>query len=174
MAAFYVVLIALGVLLVLVLICAVALWWNRSGENPRYDERQLEEQRKAREVSDMVSMIYFIFVMCWLALAEMNGKETLKPYLLVWIGLVIQIMTYHIYCVMTHAALPFGQKPVATICWSTFAGLVQFGNYYTSHAGEPLITDQNQGVGVINLVAGVVFLAIALLHLITLLREEKE
>ena len=59
MSAMTVILLCFAVLAVLVLICAVCLWWDRNGENKSYDERQLMEQGRARAVADTVEAVYF-------------------------------------------------------------------------------------------------------------------
>ena len=167
-----VILICVGVLAALVLICGVSLWWNRSGENKAYDERQLVEQGRARAVADTVEMIYYFCLMVYLIYTEYGEVETLPVFELIFIGLLIQIMTYHIYCVMTHAALPFGQKPVGTILLSVFWGLMQFGNYFIGHRDKDLLS--GNGIGLLNLIAGTAFFFLALIHLIALLRKERE
>lgn len=174
MGACQVCLISIGILLLLVVICAVALWWNRNGENKAYDERQLVEQGKARAVADTVAVIYFLLLIAYLGYAESNQTPTLPAYFLILTGLLLQVMTYHIYCVMTHAALPFGQNPKIMIFWWALAGVVQFGNYFTNHGGELLVGENRVSVGLINVVVGVAFLALAVMHLIAYLWREKE
>ena len=172
MTAIGVILICAAVLAALVLICAVCLWWDRNGENKSYDERQLLEQGRARAVADTVGMTYFFLLMALLSYEDNWLMQNVPVYLLILIGLLIQVLTYLIYCVMTHAALPFGQKPVSMILLSIFWGVVQFGNYFTSHRNEGLLS--GNGIGLLNLIAGTGFFFLALIHLIALLRKERE
>jgi len=171
MTAMGVILICIAVLAVLVLICAVALWWNRSGENKSYDERQLVEQGRARAVADTVEMVYYFCLMVYLTYTGYGNMETLPVFDLIFIGLLIQFMTYHIYCLMTHALLPFGQSPILTICTSMLMSLVQFGYYGLDNWGEAPGSGELE---VLHLVAGTAFAFYALLHLIALLRKERE
>ena len=172
MTAMSVILICIAVLAALVLICAMCRWWDRSGENKAYDERQLVEQGRARAVADTVGMTYFFFLMALLSYEDSWLTQKIPVYLLILIGLLVQVMTYLIYCVMTHAALPFGQKPVGTILLSVFWGLMQFGNYFASHRDEGLLS--GNGIGLLNLIAGTAFFFLALIHLIAMLRKERE
>lgn len=172
MTAMTVILICGGVLAVLVLICAVCLWWDRNGENKAYDERQLAEQGRARAVADTVGLTYFFLLMALLSYEDSWLMQKIPVYLLILIGLLIQVLTYLIYCVMTHAALPFGQNPVSTIVLSVFWGVLQFGNYYTSHRDEGLLS--GNGIGLLNLIAGAAFFFLALIHLVAFLRKERE
>lgn len=174
MTAIGVIGIAVAALLTLVLVCGTARGLYRSGDNKAYDERQLIEQGRARAVANTVEAVYFGLLTAYLIHMEFGGKQTLPPSLLIFIGLLLQIMTYHIYCVMTHAALPFGENPKATIFWLTAAGLVQFGNFCTNHRTPPLWAPGDTGIGVLNLAAGTAFFFLALLHLICLLRKERE
>ncbi|MBR3949557.1 MAG: hypothetical protein IKJ84_02670 [Oscillospiraceae bacterium] len=171
MTATTVILVCIGVLALLVLICAVALWWNRSGENKAYDERQLVEQGRARAVADTVEMVYYFCLMVYLTYTEFGNIETLPVFELIFIGLLIQIMTYNIYCLMTHALLPFGQSPILTISSSVIMSLVQFGNYALDVQRG---ASGFEGLDMLHLVAGTAFAFYALIHLIALLRKERE
>ena len=174
MTAMAVILICAGVLVLLVLICAVCLWWNRSGENKAYDERQLVEQGRARAVADTVSLIYFIFLMVMLSAEDPWLTQYIPVYLLILIGVEIQVLTYHIYCVMTHALLPFGTTPYTTLLVSVTWSVILFGNYYVKHRGEALISGGEGSIGLLCLVLGMTFAFYALIHLIALLRKERE
>ena len=171
MTAMGVILICIAVLAALVLICAVSLWWNRSGENKAYDERQLVEQGRARVVAGTVGMTYFFLLMILLAYEDGWLTQKLPAYELIFIGLLIQIMTHNIYCLMTHALLPFGQSPIVTICTSVLMSLVQFGYYGLDSWGGVPVSGERE---VLHLVAGTAFAFYALLHLIALLRKERE
>lgn len=174
MTAMGVILICIAVLAVLVLICAVSLWWNRSGENKAYDERQLVEQGRARVVAGTVGEIYFFLLMVLLFDENSWLTQRIPLYLVIFIGLMIQSMVYHIYCVMTHALLPFGKSPVLTISTSVLMSLIQFGYYAMDYQMErhiPGVLDQDS---LLHLILGVVFAFYALIHLIALLRKERE
>lgn len=174
MTAIGVIGIAVAVLLTLVLVCGTARGWYRSGDNKAYDERQLVEQGRARAVADTVEVVYFGLLIVYLIYVEFGGRQTLPPSMLIFIGLIIQVVTYHIYYVMTHAALPFGENPKTTIFWLMAAGVVQFGNFWMNHSDSPLWAPGDTGIGLLNLVAGTAFFFLALIHLIALLRKERE
>lgn len=169
-----VILICIAVLAVLVAICAVCFWWDRNGENKAYDERQLLEQGRARAVADTVGMTYFFLLAVLLMYEDGWLTQKIPVYLLILIGLLIQAMTYHIYCVMTHALLPFGQSPIMTILSAVLMSLFQFWDVAIVYPMEARISGTLGSGSLLHLILGMSFAFYALIHLIALLRKERE
>jgi len=167
------VLAALGVLALLVLACWVSVWWQRKGFGKDFDERQLQAQGQARLFSDAVSFAYFLPLALWLWYASRKGIATMEPYLLVIFGLLLNATAFHIYCIMTYAALPLGKRPGVAAAWFALMGVVQLAYFFCDGSGSVPVTGPDSFLWV-NLSFGVACLSLAAAHLISLLRKEKE
>jgi len=119
------VLIMLGALLALVALCWGLLRMQRRAPTEEYDERQKIEQGKASQISMMVGFMYFLLVICWMYLDMMPAEG----YFLIFVGLMLEMMVYHICCLLTHSALPLSQKP-----WRSIGGYAVLGTVWSLHA----------------------------------------
>ncbi len=100
----------LGGLGVIVLICKAALWLERYFPGEEYDERQKIARGNAYRVYFYVSIIWLLLGLClWIWLEE----EWLFQFFA--LGIQIQIMTFNIYCFLTHADMPLSSKPKVMI-----------------------------------------------------------
>lgn len=104
----------------------------------------------------------------------MFGGDRDGMLLVVFFGFLAQTMAFHIYCLLTHAALPMSQKPVTTI--------VSYGVLAASQVVYLLIgidldgrwPDKPPVMTWLYLSMAVGFGALCVMHLIQYLRDKKE
>ena len=164
------VLMMLGVLLVMVALCWVCLWFEKKAPSEDYDERQKIAQGNASEISLWVGIVYSFAVIYWMK----EDKMPAEGYLVIFAGLVLQLMVFHIYCLMTHSALPLSQKPWVTIVNYSILAVVWIlrATMYDPAWGTSLY---GAGSGFWATVLGAFcFCALAVMHLISLIWKEKE
>ena len=163
----------LGILLGIVLLCAVVIFLERKFPGKEYDERQKIMRGKAADLSLMTGWVYFLVVMTIL-IRQMEGEKIVEPFLLIFFGLELQMLVYHTYCLLTHSAMPFSQSPIISIVGYSFSGLLQLGFIYNRLGDFPIAMVGRGSAGWIHLTGGVFFLYPALMHLIQMLWKEKE
>ena len=161
-------LMTIGVLLALVLLCAVVIFMERKYPSENYDERQKQSRGRAYRLSFWVGLIYYFTVMCIMIFDEIASVE---PYLLLFFGFVLQIMVLHIYSVMTHAAVPLSEKPGVAIVSYLVAGVL---NLLMNDYSKPIPLVGERSIAAIRPVLGILGLALAAMHLIQYLRDRKE
>ena len=170
-------LIFFGCVVGLVVICAVSIWWRRSGSSVEsYDERQKIAHGEAFQVALIVGSAYYLLLAILYMLQRDRGSYSVDPYLGIFFGFMLQTMLYHIYCLLTHSALPLHQKPSTPILCCGISGLMQFANgfsRYSKHGVLPSLTGEGTEQSVY-LMSGVFLLSLAVIHLIAMLWKEKE
>ena len=163
-------LITLGVLLALVLICAVTIWLERKFPSAKFDERQKIARGNAHRLSSLVGDVYGLVVLTIL-IRQVENEKLIEPYLLVFGGLLLQVMVLHIYCILTHAALPLSEKPGVAVASYLFVGT--FYLLSTDFSGPfPLVGKGSEVWAWLGVMVS--FYALAVMHIIYLLRREKE
>ena len=91
------------------------------------------------------------------------------------IGILIQLQSFHIYCLMTHSALPLGEKPVPTIIGNFSLGSIYLAQYYLQRIPENIAwLTGAQSMNLFRLLISFNFFLLAGLHLIAHLRKEQE
>lgn len=162
--------IIIGVFLLLAALCWGVRWMERNVPLDRYDERQNFARGNAFRISFWVGMF-------WYAVAMLCAAGDLLPvddWLLIYGGVVLQVMVFHIYCVMSSAALPLSEKPMPTILIYTVLGAGQLWDTFTN-VGAQEMPLMGRGSSVwFHLTAAVCFFSVAAMHLISLFRKEKE
>ncbi len=160
-------------LLVVCLVCWGYLACSRRRRDVRYDERQQKARLEAGRISSFFSYAYFGGLALYLAWACFYGASTPPAYLLVCVGLLLKLMAYHIYCIFSHAALPLGEKPLAAV--TLYGGMAFFqGLYFWDHVRLGHLDTPGWEYGILNLIGAFCFGFLAVFHLITMLRKEKE
>ena len=151
-------------------LCWYRLWIEKKAPSDDYDERQKIEQGKANGITMLTGLIYFVVLMCWME----RGTLPADPRFLIFVGILLELMVYHIYCLMTHAALPLSRKPKSAI-----GSYVTLGIIWTLRACmyDPAWGMDLHGTGVgfwrFVLTAFCAF-SLAAMHLISYLRDKKE
>jgi len=173
MLAWKMVLLIVGVLAFVIALCAITVWMEKRFPSKEYDERQKIAKGRGYRLSFWVGMVYYLAVAIVL-IGQVDGEKTVEPYLLVMIGLILQAMVDHTYCLFTHSALPLSQNRVVTVFGYVVCGtlqLVQFrilskrgGLALVGHGSSPWIC----------LIAGCCFFYLTVLHVIQALMERKD
>ena len=163
----------LGILVGIVLICAVVIFLERKFPGREYDERQKIMRGKASDLSLTTGFVYFLVITAIL-IRQVEGEKTVEPFLLIFFGLELQMLVYHTYCLLTHSAMPLSQRPVTAVVCYSFSGLIQLGFIYNRLGDFPIAMVGRGSAGWIHLTGGVFFLYLALMHLIQMLWKEKE
>ena len=167
------VLLIIGVLVFVVALCAVAVWVEKKFPGEAFDERQKAARGRGYRLSFWVGVIYYMGVVIVL-LRQVDGEKTVEPYLLVLIGVVLQEMVDHTYCLLTHSALPLSQNRLWAVCSYVVCGtlhITQFHNL-SKRDGFSLV-----GYGTsswIWLICGCCFFYLTVLHIIQALMDRKE
>ena len=159
-----------AVLAAIVLLCAAVIWFERKFPGKAYDERQNLYRGNAYSAAFWVGAAYFFAYICWLLPDSFEPPVELDPFLVVYIGLIIQAMVFHTYCLLTKSALPLSGKPIFSMISYGMLGTQSLLNYYF-RLNNPYVGDSMQ---VVSLVNGFSFYALILMHLISLLWKEKE
>ena len=180
--------ITLSALIGIVLLCLAAIWLEKKFPGKKFDEMQTISRLKGYRLAFLVGFLYYLISLSIL-IHQVDSEKTVEPYLIVTIGVLIQLMVVHTYSLLNHAALPLGEKPLAVIgcyCFCGFLQLVNFRNQYESYELMMLL-DNKVVIGLEDmgltgqgsiiwfyLAFGICFFYLALLHTIQYLRREKE
>ena len=164
------ILMTIGALAMILIFCAVVIAVERKFPSERYDERQKQARGNSYRLSFWTGTVYYLAVMAYLTF-QIGEELLIEPFLLIFVGLLLQVMVAHFYSILTHAALPLSEKPGIAVLSYLFCGILQLTSYDYSQP-IPLVGQGSQKW--VLLLAGVSFLTLALLHLISILRREKE
>ena len=169
MSIIHVVGLVIGLLALVVLLCAAVTWMERKVPKMEYDERQKSVQGKAYALAFNVGLLYFIPVTIWQMLQAEAGKMFMEMYLILFLGIWMQMMLFNTYCIFHGAGLPLSRK----CSWALGTCLLFAGYYFVKYVG---FRDELNRIGFhfIPLLMGVGFAYMALLYGIQMLRERKE
>ena len=165
------------VIVAMVAICLGTVYLERLAPSEKYDERQKIARGNAYRFSFLLSTVYYIFLLFYFTLGTGRVEWTLEPFLLVTIGILIQMDSFHIYCVLNHCALPLGEKPKTTIVCYCVMGITYLVQYYMLYIPEDVVGLSDSGSRSMNLFRLLIsfsFFSLAILHLISCLRKEDE
>ena len=156
----------------------LAVYVGRNFPSDKYDERQKISRGDAYRFSHWVGMIYWLGLLVHFVMHTGESEWVIEPFLWVIIGILIQLQSFHIYCLITHSALPLGEKPLPTIIGNFVLGgmylLMYFGQYIPLDAAEAAGYDGAMSFNLLRLLVSLDFFALAVMHLIAYLRKEKE
>lgn len=151
--------IIIGLLAALLGICAIAIQIQKNNPGQQYDERQKQARGEAYRLSFWAGTIYYLLIALGIGLEEPDSDLVFS---LLMAGLLGQVMLLHFYCFLTHAALPLGEKPLGNaVCYFVLGAMYLYEYFFL-------------GRGWIKLTVGLCILTMALLHLITHIRQSKE
>ena len=165
-----VLLLIFGVLAALVLLCLAVIWFEKKAPGEEFDERQKIDRGNAYRLSLHVGVFYFLGVFTYLQFTK-NMEHVL---LLLFIGLELQLMAFHIYCLLKRSALPLSQKPWHTIISYGIVSVVDVANFLMWRSVDSRYTEGIADHAWMELMTAVTFGALAVMHLISLLWKEKE
>ena len=163
-------LIIIGVLLLLAVLCWGVRWLERNVPLERYDERQNLARGNAFRVSFWVGMLWYAAAM----LCAAGDMLPVDDWLLIYGGVMLQIMVFHIYCLMSGSALPLSAKPLPTTLSYAILGVGQLWDTLTNMwVREMPLTGRGSNVW-FHLTAAVCFFSLASMHLIQYFWERRE
>mgnify|MGYP003313781114 CR=1 FL=1 len=165
----------LAVLAGIVVLCVGVIRWEKrysDEKDEKYDERQRYAQGNAYKLCFYVSLCYYLgLLFCMPFMEEMESA-----YMLMFIGVGLQLMVYHIYCLLSHAALPLSETDRPWRVIYTYSGLwviniIQFVGGLLEKAED--LTNLS-GDAMRNLMLSVIWGSLALMHLIQYFYDRKE
>ena len=156
----------------------LAVYLERNFPTEKFDERQQINRGNAYRFSHWIGIVYYIGLLAYFVLRTSKAEWPVEPYLLLAIGMLIQLQSFHVYCLMTYSALPLGEKPMPTIiCYFVLGGmylLMYFKQYIPLDAAEAAGIDGAMSFNLFRLLVSLDFFALAVMHLIAHLRKEVE
>lgn len=155
-----------------------AVYVGRNFPTKKFDERQQIDRGNAYRFSHWVGIVYYVGMLAYFVLHTGKAEWPVEPFLLLVIGMLIQLQSFHVYCLMTHSALPLGEKPLPTIIGYTLLGGMYLLQYVVQYIPEDAAAAAGlTGAGSFNLfrlLLALSFFSLAVFHLIGLLWKEKE
>lgn len=162
-----------GILVLVIGLCAAAVWAEKKFPGKEYDERQKIAKGRGYRLSFWVGTIYYLGVVLVL-IRQVDGEKTVEPYLLVLVGLILQAIVDHTYCLLTHSALPLSQNRVWAVFGHVTCGILQFIQFRIWKARDGFALVGHGTSAWIALIAGCCFFYLAVLHIIQALLDRKE
>ena len=170
-----VVLLYVAVMAAIGLAGVLAVYAGRNFPSEKYDERQQIDRGNAYRFSWWVGMVYYFCLMTYFVFHTGKSECLLEPFLLIMIGIMIQLQSFHIYCLMTHSALPLGDKPMPTIISYFLLGGLYLVQYFYQYIPEDVVGLTGAGsMNLLRLLISLDFFSLAVMHLIAAFRKEKE
>ena len=156
----------------------LAVYVGRNFPTKKFDERQQIDRGNAYRFSHWVGLVYYLGLMMYFVFHTGKSEWVLEPFLLIVIGILIQLDSFHIYCLMTHSALPLGEKPLPTIICYTLLGGMHLALYFVQYIPEDEAATAGlagaMSFNLLRLLFALSFFSLAICHLIAYLRKEKE
>lgn len=160
----------------IVVLCLGVMYLEKKAPGKEYDERQKLIRGNAFRLSFAVGigwqMVLFVMV-------DLEKELPLGISTLIFLGLLVQILVQHIYCLLNHAALPLSQKVGLTIGVYLLAGFVHLTSFrngmelYQKIGAQLGYTEPWEEIW-IKLFLSLSFFILAVLHLIAWWWEKKE
>ena len=91
-----------GIVAVLLLLCAVVIWFEKKHPSKDYDERQKIARGNAYRFSFWMGFVYYFVLyiaVLWYFPKELRSGNVAPA---MFFGMLIQGISFHIYCVFTH------------------------------------------------------------------------
>lgn len=158
----------------IVIFCLGVLWAEKHFPGKEFDERQQRARGKAGQLGLITGVVYFLATM-GILIGQVDGEKKIEPYLLVFFGLMLEIMVMSTYGMLTHSYLSFLQNPIISIVGFGFCGMIQMPAFLSDLRRYGGLCFVGYGTsGWIHLLVGCCFLYISVVLLIQHLRREKE
>ena len=165
--------IILAVLAGIVLLCLGVTRMEKTAKSSEYDERQQSVRGRGYRLAYWVGFVYLL-ISIPLLVGYTEGQKKVEPYLLVFCGVMLQNLVFHVYCLLNHAALPMSQKPLFTAFGFFVCGILWMSSSYNAQQRNPLSLVGYGSDGWMYLLVAFTFFAMALMHLFQLLRWYEE
>lgn len=163
------------VVVLIAIACGAAVYVGRNFTSKKYDERQQINRGNAYRFSHWVGIAYYFGLMTYFIFHTEKSEWVIEPFVLLMIGILLQLQSFHIYCVMTHSALPLGEKPLPTMIGYVILGAMYLAQYFLQYIPEDTVgLTGASSHNLVRLLISLDFFSLAVLHLIGLLWKEKE
>lgn len=140
-------------------LCHLAVKMQKDFPSEKYDERQKIARGEGYRLAFWTGIVYYVVAMIVIGFEDLDSFPSVT---LITMGILVQAMVLHFHGFLTQSALPLGEKPVVSIvCWSIM-GVMYLVEYFFLYPNWYQI------------VYGMCFLTMALLHLINHFRRDKE
>lgn len=154
---------------------AIVIYLQKNFPSEKFDERQKISRGNAYCFSHWMGMLYYFALLVYFVFHTGKQEWVLEPFLLLAIGILIQLQSFHIYCLMTHSALPLGEKPMPAIIGYFTLGGLYFVQYYLQYIPENVVGFSGaDSHNLFRLLIALDFVFFAVLHLIAYIRDRKE
>lgn len=140
-------------------LCHLAVKLQRDFPSEKYDERQKIARGEGYRLAFWTGLVYSVVILIIIGFERLDSDAVVA---LITSGILVQAMVLHFYGFLTHSALPLGEKPMVSVVCFSIMGVMYLAEYFFLYPSWYQI------------VYGMCFLTIALLHLITHLRRDKE
>ena len=155
-------------------ICALTVYLEREFPSEKFDERQKIARGNAHRFSWWIGMAYYFGLMVYFVFHVGKNEWVLQPFLLLTIGILLQLQSFHIYCLMTHSALPLGEKPIPTIISNLVLGCMYLVQFFAYPVPDNVGYAGADSMNLFRLLISADFFCLAILHLIAFIRDRKE
>ena len=173
MSVFTALLLLCTVFALLMLLSAVVIHIEKKHPGTDYDERQKQARGNAYRFCFWLGFVYYFVlytVVLWYFPKDLRPGNVAPA---MFFGMILQGISFHIYCVFTHAALPLSENPLVPI-WS-YTVLAAFNLLELVVDGVKEFSLLEPGLNSLSrLMTGFFFLTLAVLHVIQFLRNRKE
>lgn len=166
-------------------LCVLLMWFAKKLPIKGFDERQQQARGKAANWALWTGFFYF-----WaIAFLGILLPEEMKEYwpILILVGLSLETLVYYVYCVVNDAHIPLLESPRQRIFWFYLCGVIQLGVtalrvggnivYFTEAGKLAKRAFHETPLGVVEfsqLMCGVLFILMATIELVRLLRRKEE
>ncbi len=158
----------LGGLAMIVLVCIGVLWVEKKFPGKLYDERQKAARGNAYRLGFFLGLLWwFLGALLWDALGDWL-------ILYFFLGLEVQALAFHVYCLLTHAALPMSEKPWTPILSYGLLAVFDAVTVVDSLRLDARFPEKPPVNTWMRLTMAAGFGTLCVLHLIQYLREKKE
>ena len=163
------------VISIIVVVCTLSIYVEKNFSSEKFDERQKINRGNAYCFSHWVGVAYYFGLLVYFVFRIGKYDWPVEPFLLIAIGILLQLQSFHIYCLLTHSALPLGEKPMPTIFGYFLLGGIYLAQYYIQYIPKDTVGLVGaDSMNLFRLLIAFDFFALAFLHLIAHLRREKE
>ena len=159
MTTWITVLMIIGILAALLGLCAVAIRVRQKYPGEQYDERQKQARGEAYQLAFWLGTVYYLVIGLIIGIERLESELIFQ---LLIAGILGQFMVLNFYSFMNYASLPVGKNSMSSVvCFFALGAMYLIEHFVVFQSWVPLAT-------------GICFLTMAALHLINLIRQNKE
>lgn len=163
------------VIIAIVAVCALVVYLERNFSSEKFDERQKIARGNAYRFSHWIGSAYYFGLFTYFVFHTGKQEWVLEPFVLVMIGILIQVQSFHFYCLMTHSALPLGEKPMTMIVSYSLLGGMYLTQYFLQYIPENTVgLTGYESYNLFRLLIAFNFFSFAASHLVAFFRDRKE